>query len=96
MQAIRVEVAAQTIAAWVSTSPPPASDGAAFPPDLADRSAGIDAAFHCWCLDSGAAGVKSLPTGVGALSQFEGFREGVRVLAAVRQHNDIGRGHRVF
>ena len=84
----------QTIAAWVSTSPPPASwMERPFRQTWLTDPLAIDAAFQLlvlWTRER--LGSSSLPTGVGAYRQFrKAFpAEGVRVLAAVRQHN----GHR--
>ena len=84
----------QTIAAWVSTSPPPASwMERPFRQTWLTDPLAIDAAFQLLVLwTRKRLGSSSLPTGVGAYRQFrKAFpAEGVRVLAAVRQHN----GHR--
>ena len=84
----------QAIAAWVSTSPPPASwmDRPFRQTWLTDPLA-IDAAFQLLVLWTRERfGASSLPTAVGAYRQFrKAFpAEGVRVLAAVREHS----GHR--
>jgi acyl transferase domain-containing protein/NAD(P)-dependent dehydrogenase (short-subunit alcohol dehydrogenase family) len=84
----------RTIAAWVSTSPPPASwMERPFRQTWLTDPLAIDAAFQLlvlWTRER--LGSSSLPTGVGAYRQFrKAFpAEGVRVLAAVRQHS----GHR--
>ena len=82
----------QTIAAWVSTSPPPASwMERPFRQTWLTDPLAIDAAFQLLVLwTRKRLGSSSLPTGVGAYRQFrKAFpAEGVRVLAAVRQHND--------
>ncbi len=84
----------QTIAAWVSTSPPPASwMERPFRQTWLTDPLAIDAAFQLLVLwTRKRLGSSSLPTGVGAYRQFrKAFpAEGVRVLAAVRQHS----GHR--
>ena len=84
----------QTIAAWVSTSPPPASwMERPFRQTWLTDPLAIDAAFQLLVLwTRKRLGSSSLPTGVGAYRQFrKAFpAEGVRMLAAVRQHN----GHR--
>ncbi len=84
----------KTIAAWVSTSPPPALwiERPLRRTWLTDPLA-IDAAFQLlvlWTRER--LGSSSLPTAVGAYHQFRRAfpDEGVRVLAAVRQHD----GHR--
>lgn len=94
MQAIRhVEGSDdRSIAAWVSTSPPPASwlDRPLRQNWLTDPLA-IDAAFQVvvlWTRER--LGANSLPTAVGSYRQFRGSfpADGVRVLAVVRQFSD--------
>jgi NAD(P)-dependent dehydrogenase (short-subunit alcohol dehydrogenase family)/acyl carrier protein len=92
MQAIqRVEGCDErTIAAWVSTAPPPASwiERPLRKSWLTDPLA-IDAAFQLLVLWTRHwLSASSLPTAVGAYRQFRRSfpNEGVRVLAAVRQH----------
>ena len=82
----------RTIAAWVSTSPPPASwmERPLRQTWLTDPLA-IDAAFQLvvlWTRER--LGASSLPTAVGSYRQFRRAfpAEGVRVLAAVRQFSD--------
>ena len=83
-----------TIAAWVSTSPPPASwMERPFRQTWLTDPLAIDAAFQIlvlWTRER--LGSSSLPTALGAYRQFRRAfpAEGVRVLAAVRQHS----GHR--
>ena len=82
----------RSIAAWVSTSPPPASwiDRPLRQNWLTDPLA-IDAAFQVlviWTRER--LGASSLPTAVGSYRQFRRTfpADGVRVLAAVRQFSD--------
>ncbi len=82
----------QTIAAWVSTSPPPASwMERPFRQSWITDPLAIDAAFQLvvlWTRER--LGASSLPTAVGAYRQFQRAfpTESIRVIAAVREHSD--------
>jgi hypothetical protein len=83
---------ARTIAAWVSTAPPPRSwiEKPMRQSWLTDPLA-IDAAFQVvvlWCQER--RGASSLPTAIGSYLQFRRRfpEEGVRVLATIRQESE--------